>query len=151
MQKKAYEEPKAGIFYMIPNPRTLRYDLYSEYEEAGEDVTHLFLWDKVVKKLQMAFKINTAPIEDLYQGIPRGRIIAPPSREGTWLVGIGNDFPLKDYKSDIISEFQLSDASSLGHVKFEHQAHEEMDPRHKAAVEKLLKIKMGPSGVVKTK
>jgi hypothetical protein len=36
----------------------------------------------------------------------------------------------------------------LGHVKFEHQAHEEMDPRHKAAVEKLLKIKMSPSGFV---
>jgi hypothetical protein len=94
-QKKAYEEPKAGIFYMIPNLKTGLYSIYSEVSEPGEDVAHLLLWSKICIKLQMATKIDAESFEPFYTGIPRGRIIAPYSREDSWIIAIGNDFPFK--------------------------------------------------------
>ena len=93
--KKAYEEPKAGIFYLIPDPKTGKYDLYSEFEEPGNDVT------------------------------------------------------MEQYKQDILSEFGMGDADSIGHVVFEHDLHETMLPRDKAQIEKTLKITMTPQGFKK--
>lgn len=143
-QKKAYEEPKAGVFYLIPNIKTGRYEMYSQFEEAGEDVAHLFLWDSVLRKIQMMYKKDSGVIEDEYRGIPRGRIIGPSSRDGNWIVAWGSDFPLAQYRGDIISEFQLGDAD-----KFEHENHEEMMKNHKNAVEKFLGIEMTPTGFKK--
>ena len=146
MEKRAYQEPTAGVFYLVPNKKTGQYEMVSEFEEPGKDVVHLFLWDHVVKKIQMKSKVSIDSIADSYRGLPRGRIIAPHSRDGRWVIGWGNDFPLANYKSDIISEFQLGDADGLGHVQFEHQAHEEMISRHKKDVEKLLGIEITSAG-----
>jgi hypothetical protein len=150
-QKKSYEEPTAGVFYLIPNLKTGKYEIYSQFEDAGEPVVHLFLWESVVRKIRLMNKVDIDPISDLYRGLPRGRVIAPSSRDGLWIVGWGNDFPLAQYKSDIISDFQLGDADSIHHVKFEHQVHEEMILSHKKAVEKLLGIEMSPTGFKKIK
>jgi hypothetical protein len=149
LQKKAYEEPKSGIFYMIPDIKTKKYHIYSEIAEPGEDVAHLLLWDKICIKLQMATKISAESFEPYYTGIPRGRIIAPYSRDGSWIIAIGNDFPFIEYKNDILSEFNMHDAESLGKVKAEFQAHEKMNPDHKKHVEKILGIEMTSTGFKK--
>ena len=148
--KKAYEEPKAGIFYLIPDPKTGNYDLYSEFEEPGNDVTHLFLWDKVAQKLAMRFKINAETVSDYYRGLPRGRIIGPNTKNGNWIVAHGKDFPMGQYKQEILSEFGMGDADSIGHVVFEYDLHETMLPRDKTQVEKALKIDMTPQGFKKS-
>jgi hypothetical protein len=75
-KKKAYEQPKAGIFYLIPDPKKeSAYTFYSQVqEEPGRDITHLFLFDKVKQILEMRFKVS---LDDPYTGIPRGRIMEP--------------------------------------------------------------------------
>lgn len=146
-QKKAYEQPKAGIFYMIPDLKSGKYDLYPQFEENGEEVTHLFLWDQVAKKLQLRSKIDESSFLPHYQGIPRGRIIAPFKAQDTWIIGIGGDFPLEQYKQQILSDFNLSDAFAAGKVKFEVQDHEKMNVNDKKTIEALLGIEMNPSGI----
>jgi hypothetical protein len=42
MQKKAIEKPEIGIFYMVPNKRTGKYEIIYEFE-VGENPLHLFL------------------------------------------------------------------------------------------------------------
>jgi len=150
MQKKSYQQPKAGIFYMIPDLKSGRYDVYSQTEEEGEeDPTHLFLWDNVSKKLQMRSKKDDSEFLPYYTGLPRGRVMAPYDKTGLWVIGIGGDFPLNEYKSEILSDFSLHDAESLGKVKFEVQTHEKMNPAHKKAVESLLGIESSASGFKK--
>jgi len=122
------------------------YTLYSEIQEdGGEDVVHLFLFDKVKKVMGSRFKKDLSDL-DAYTGIPRGRVMEPATANGTWRIGIGNDFPLEKYKSDILSEFSMQDANSIGHVKFEYDAHEVMNVREKKEVEGILGIDISPDG-----
>ena len=118
--KKSYEHPHSGIFYMVPNKASLgTYTIYSEFQEGGEDVAHLFLFDKVKKILESRFKVDLEGV-DAYTGIPRGRIIEHPQDiHGSWIVAHGGDFPLDRYRETIISEFLLRDAIEIGKVKWE--------------------------------
>lgn len=140
--KKAYEPPESGVFYMIPNPKTGKYTIYSQQ---GDEALHLVLWNSICTKLQMSWKINEDLFEPYYTGLPRGRI-ALDTRTNDWIVGIGNDFPVKEYRDDIIKEFNMRDTDNIGKVKFELQDHEKMSPSHKKHVEELLGIKMSPTG-----
>lgn len=147
-RKKAYERPKAGVFYMVPDPKKVgTYTLYSELqEEGGEDVAHLFLFDKVRRVLESRFKVNLDDTFDAYTGIPRGRIIEPSDLHGNWLVTHGGDFPLDKYRNDIISEFSLRDAVELRKVKYEIDPHEKMGPKDRKEIESALKIEITPTG-----
>lgn len=152
-KKKAYEQPKAGVFYLIPDlKREGSYTLYSETQgETGKDVLHLFLFDKARKLLEMRFKQNLEEIQDAYMGIPRGRIIEPSDIHGNWIVAYGKDFPLDKYRASIISEFSLGDLDEIKKVKFEVDPHEKMAPKDKKAVEKALGIEFTSTGWVHVK
>jgi hypothetical protein len=146
--RKAYQEPVGGVYYFVPNPKTGRYDIVSEQETPGEEVLHLFLWNRVVQLLGMRFKKKGVEgLSDSYRGLPRGRVLNPGDRKGTWIVAHGADVSLDRYKSQIISDFQLGDAEGLGKVRFERDTHETMDPRDKALTEKTLGIKLEPEGM----
>jgi len=145
--KKSYNvKPEEGVFYLIPNPQTGKYTIYSQH---GPDALHVLLWDSICTKLQMSWKINEVLFKPYYTGLPRGRIIEPYNWQDDWIVGIGGDFPLNEYRSMIINEFNLEEADSLGKVKFEIQTHEKMTSYHKKTVEDLLDIKMTPRGFTK--
>lgn len=141
MEKKAFEPPKLGVFYMVPDPKTGKYTIYSE---EGDEAVHLMLWDSIVNLLRRRFRDKPVDIiSDNYRGLPRGRIMENGPNE--WKVAWGNDFP-EEYKSDVISEFSMGDAKSLGKVTWEFQDHETMQARDKKAVEKTLGITMTPQG-----
>jgi len=144
-EKKAYERPNPGIFYMIPNPKKPgSYTIFSEIEETNKSTAHLFLWDKVSKIVENRFKKEVSP--DAYTGMPRGRVIEPPDLQGVWLVAHGGDFPIEKYKSDIFSDFSLQDAHGIGKVKFVIDGHEKMGASDKKEVEEDLGIIYNPTG-----
>lgn len=144
-ERKSYERPKPGIFYLIPdNKRPGKYTIYSELEEPGKDTVHLYLWDQVVKILSRRFKKDVP--SDAYTGMPRGRIIEPFEKTESWIVAHGNDFPLEEYKNDILSEFSLKDAYSINKVKFMVDNHEKMSDRDRKIVESDLGIKYTKTG-----
>jgi hypothetical protein len=143
-QKKAFEKPKLGVFYLVPEPKSGKYTIFSELEEDGADAVHLMLWDSVVELLRRRFRDKSVDIiSDNYRGLPRGRIME--AGENQWKVAWGNDFP-DEYKSDVISEFRLGDAQSLGKLLWEFQEHETMQAGDKKVVEKTLGITMSPQG-----
>jgi hypothetical protein len=145
MEKKTYEQPKAGIFYLIPDSKKEgSYTFYSQVQEKpGHDVSHLFLFDKVKQILEMRFKVS---LDDPYTGIPRGRIIEPPDLRGNWIVAHGGDFPLEKYKEDILKDFNLRDALEQDKVKFEIDPHEKMDRSEKEEIQNILGIKYTNEG-----
>ena len=145
--KNAYEHPHPGIFYMVPDSKKEgTYTIYSEIQEhGGEDVSHLFLFDKVKHILEIRFKANLEGI-DAYTGIPRGRIVEPADIHGFWVVAHGGDFPLEKYRDLIISEFSLRDAIELSKVKWEVDPHEKMTAREKKIMESELEIEFTPTG-----
>ena len=147
MKKISYEQPKSGVFYIVPDPKKVgSYTIYTEVQEHdGEDVLHLFLFDRVRKLLETRFKVKLGLL-DAYTGIPRGRIIDPGDRHGTWLVTHGGDFPLDKYRDAILSEFSLHDALQLGKVRFEVTTHEKMGYKDQKNIEGLLGIKITPEG-----
>jgi hypothetical protein len=148
--KKAFERPEVGAFYMVPDPKTNKYTILSAFDTPGEDSAHFFLWDEVKKVLQARFKnADMDYINDTYQGIPRGRVSERSSKD--WLVLHGNDFPLEEYKADILSEYKLQDAESLGKVLWVVENHEKMNQREKESVEKTLGIVITPKGFKKGK
>lgn len=143
MQKKAIEKPALGIFYLVPNKQTGKYEIISELEDK-ENPLHLFLWQTVLLYLKKYFKKrNTSKIDTDHLGIPRGRII---ENRGEWIVLYGADFPLNEYKNEILSIFKLHDYNSLGKVTFERSLHESMDKNEKARVEKFLNIEITNDG-----
>lgn len=145
-RRKAYEQPKAGVFYMVPDPKKIgTYTIYSEVQE-DRGVAHLFLFDKVRKILESRFKVGLGAAFDAYMGIPRGRIVEPRDIHGNWLVTHGGDFPLDKYRDEILSEFSLRDAVELGKVKYEIDPHEKMGPKDKKQIENALKIEITPTG-----
>jgi hypothetical protein len=144
-------EPRAGIYYLIPNPKTCTYELFCDFEEKGEDVLHLFLWESVVRKLERMFKKSTVAIVDAYRGIPRGRILPPHKSGEAWIVAHGNDVSLKKHKEEIIAAFGLEDAFESGKVLFLHVGHEQMLSIDKAVVQKALGIRIGRAGFTKDK
>jgi hypothetical protein len=148
--KKAYEHPKSGIFYMIPDPRKLgSYTVYSELqEEQGDPVTHIFLFKRVLQILSSRFKKDLEDV-DAYTGIPRGRIIEPNDIHGNWLITHGADFPIDKYKDEIISDFSLRDAVAIGKVKYEVTAHEKMSNKDRKEMESLLGIEFTSTGWTK--
>lgn len=145
MDKKAFEEPELGVFYLVPDPKNSKFSLYSEF---GDNSLHLLLWDKIREKLQMRFKNDPG---DSYRGIPRGRVQLSSSgaSQKHWLVSHGDDFNLNAYKSDIISEFNLRDAEDAGLVDWQYSSHETMSNVEKQQVEKLLNIKLTKDGFAK--
>jgi hypothetical protein len=149
-KKKAYEQPKAGIFYLIPDPKKEgSYTFHSQIQEdPGQDVSHLFLFDKLKPILEKRFKVV---LDDAYTGIPRGRILEPSSIQGDWIVAHGGNFPLNEFKEDIIQDFTLRDASELGKVKFEIDSHEKMGALDKREIEITLGIEYTPEGWKKKK
>lgn len=143
-EKKAFERPKIGVFYLVPDPKTGKYTIYSEYDDEGQEAVHLMLWDSIVSLLKRRFRDKAVDIvEDHYRGLPRGRIMENGNNE--WLIAWGKDFP-DEYKSDVISDFRLGDAQGIGKVKWEYQAHETMQANDKKTVEKILGITMTPQG-----
>lgn len=143
MKKESFERPEAGPFYLIPDPKSKKYTLMSEFEKPGNEQVHLFLWDKVVEVLRRRFKKEAG---DTYRGLPRGRVIN--NNDNNWIVTHGNDFPLSEYKDDIISEFKLRDAVNLGKVKWEYTSHETMSKEDKEDVERVLGIKINAKGFI---
>lgn len=145
--KKAFERPKTGVFYLVPDLKSGKYTIYSEFSENGEEALHLMLWDSIVDLLRRRFRDKSvANLEDYYRGLPRGRII---DNGDSWIVAWGKDFP-DTYKSDIVSEFNLGDAQSIGKVSWEFQNHETMQANDKRNVEKSLGITISPEGFKKT-
>jgi hypothetical protein len=142
--KKAFERPETGPFYLIPDPKSGKYTLLSSFDKPGKEEVHLFLWDEVINILRMRFK--KSPVDSLsndYQGLPRGRIVESGN---SWIVAHGSDFPLEEYKNEIISEFSLRDAVKINKVKWEHDPHETMDGTEKKSVEKTLGIIISNNG-----
>jgi hypothetical protein len=151
-KRKAYEKPKPGIFYMVPEPKKEgSYEVHSELQEDSKDVLHIFLFDKIKRILEKKFKRNMIHAYDSYMGLPRGRVIEPPDSQGEWIVAYGGDFPLNKYREDIISDFSLRDAQELGKVKFEVDPHEKMAPKDRKEVEKALGIRFMANGWVNEK
>jgi hypothetical protein len=147
MDKKAFEEPEVGVFYLVPDPKTKKYTLHSEF---GDNALHLVLWDKIVYILQLRFKKD---VGEGYRGIPRGRVQLNSSGVSAkrWMVSHGNDFSFEKYKDEIISEFKLRDAEDLGLVDWEMSEHETMMSNDKKVVEKTLGIKLTKDGFNKVK
>lgn len=146
MEKKSYERPQAGVFYLVPDPaRRGKYTILSEVEEGGNDPVHLFLFDKAKRLLSMRFKVDLDGC-DCYTGIPRGRIMEPKDRQGDWIVAHGGDFPLDEYRGDIFSDFSLHDAAQIGKVRFVVENHEKMDRSDREEIEASLGIKFTPTG-----
>ena len=143
--KKSFDtDGKAGIFYMVPNLKDKKYNVWAQVEDESEpDPIHLNLWDQVSKSLQMKSHSSEGAFDPYYTGIPRGRVIQHGSK---WIIGHGNDFPLNEYKSEILREFNLEHADSASNVLFEVQNHEKMHPGSKKVVENLMNIQMMPSG-----
>ncbi|MDD5650893.1 MAG: hypothetical protein PHF86_10840, partial [Candidatus Nanoarchaeia archaeon] len=113
-QKKAFEKPKTGVFYLVPDPKTGNYTIYSEHDDEGNEAVHLMLWDTIVNLLRRRYRDKAVElIEDNYRGLPRGRIME--SGENQWVVAWGEDFP-DQYKLDVISDFKLGDAKAIGKV-----------------------------------
>lgn len=136
MNKKAFETPRTGVFYLVPDPKTNKYTIYSEYEENGTEALHIILWDSIVSLLRRRFRDKSVDLlEDNYRGLPRGRVM----EKGNWVVAWGQDFP-DEYKSDVILDFNLGDAQSIGKVEWEFQNHETMQAHDKKVVEKILGI-----------
>lgn len=133
---------------MVPNPKTLKYDVISQLEEPGEDPTHLFLWDEISHMLAKRFKANQGLISDAYTGIPRGRIIAPYDRTGKWIVAHGNDTDLIQYGSEIVSAFSLSSIQQTGRLSWEVDPHEKMSPHERSQVESACRFKLTKSGII---
>jgi len=145
MNKKSMQEPEIGVFYLVPEPKSLKYTIYSDF---GDSSLHLFLWEKISLILQNRFK-KEAP--DAYRGLPRGRVQVSSSgaSQKRWLVGHGNDFSLDKYKGEIISQFELRDAEDAGLVDWEFTDHETMISREKEQVEKTFGIKLTKDGFKK--
>lgn len=144
-QKKAFEKPETGPFYLIPDPKTGKYTMFSGFDEPGKEEVHLFIWSSVIEILRRRFKgADVDSLEDMYRGLPRGRIML--TGENSWVVGHGNDFPLSEYKNEIISEFKLRDAENINKVAWDFNSHETMIKPHKAAVESALGITITPQG-----
>ena len=142
--KKSFERPETGPFYLIPDPRSEKYTLLSGFDNPGNEEVHLFLWDKVINILRIRFKKSSVDlIKDHYRGLPRGRVI---DSGNSWIVAHGSDFPLEQYKNEIISEFKLRDAIEISKVKWEYDSHETMDVSEKKEVEKILKISISKTG-----
>ena len=150
MEKKAFERPETGVFYLVPDPKIGKYSIRSHYDSDNDGQSaHLMLWDTIIKILSLKFKGKFVDgLEQDYTGIPRGRIVE--SGTNMWTVQHGNDFPLKEYKSDIVSEFKLYDAEAIGKVSWEFNSHETMAPREKKNVERTLGITITPAGFKKT-
>jgi hypothetical protein len=147
-QKKAFEKPKTGVFYLVPDPKTGNYTIYSEHDDEGNEAVHLMLWDTIVNLLRRRYRDKAVElIEDNYRGLPRGRIME--SGENQWVVAWGEDFP-DQYKLDVISDFKLGDAKAIGKVRWEFQDHETMQANDKKVVEKTLGITMTPQGFKQT-
>jgi len=146
-KKKALTEPTAGIYYMVPNPGSKKYEIHTMLEEPGEDPIHLFMWDHISKLVASKFKINHDAISDAYTGLPRGRVIAPSERSGVWIIAHGNDVNLTVYGKEILHEFGLSDLAALNKVRWEHDPHENMSVREKELVETSCKFKLSPTGI----
>lgn len=145
MDKKAFTQPEIGVFYLVPDPKTKKYSLVSEFDKPGHDSAHFFLWERVARLLKDKFKKkDVAPIWDTYTGLPRGRISTGQKNE--WLVLHGDDFPMDEYKSEILSEFSLNDANSIGKVKWVIEPHEKMGKSDQSAVEKVLGISIDKKG-----
>jgi len=109
----------------------------------------LFVWDTVIKILGRRFRGKFVEgLESNYMGLPRGRIM---EGDGEWIVAWGENFPLKEYESEIVSEFRLGDAKAMGKVKWEVNEHEKMQIRDKNAVERTLGISMTQTGFKKKK
>ena len=144
-QKKAQIlEPKAGVFYMVPEAvHAGHYSVYAETTDDSEDPLHLMLWDHVQKLLEHRFK---KPVSDQYMSIPRGRVIPPTDVKGTWILAWGDDFPLSEYKSEILSAFSLQDINSLGKLETSVDNHEKMNPQEQKIIEADLGIKITPTG-----
>jgi len=142
LMKKKAEYPSEGIFYMVPDVRSGKYTLYVQRQDQNEnEVAHFLLWDKVVELLGIRFrKARVELLESAYLGLPRGRVIQGVGKE--WVVGWGEDFPLGEFRDEIIKEFSLGDVQ----VRFEKQMHETMSRRDQKNVENVLGIKMSPSG-----
>jgi len=142
--KKAFEKPKTGVFYLVPDPKTKKYTIYSEYDEDGNEAVHLMLWDSIVNILRRRFRNKFIDIiEDNYRGLPRGRIME--SGVNKWIIAWGEDFP-DEYKQDVIKDFNLIDAQAINKVNWEFQNHETMQANDKKTVENTLGITITPQG-----
>jgi hypothetical protein len=143
--KKSFERPETGPFYLIPDPKTGKYTLLASFDSPGKDEVHLFLWSSVIEILRRRFKNSDVDLlADKYRSLPRGRVMAKGDHE--WVVGHGRDFPLDQYKSEIISEFKLSDAESINKLEWEFSNHETMSRNEKAEMENILGIAITPQG-----
>jgi len=143
-EKKAFEKPDTGIFYLIPDPKTLRYTLWADVDYPGHEVSHMMSWDKVVELLRRRFRGKYVDIiSNNYRGLPRGRVT---ETSGGWIVGHGNDFQLGEFKHEILSEFKLYDAEAIGKVSWEYQDHETMQALDKKEVESILGITLSKTG-----
>jgi len=145
MEKKAYEPPKEGIFYLVPDPKTKKYTLYVEIDEESNPL-HFNLWDRMMGLLASRFKVHKEALENAYTGIPRGRIT---QTSNGWVVAHGGDFSLPMYKSEIESEFSLGDATRIGKVKWIVDSHEKMGKNDRDTVQFVLGITLTPEGFTK--
>ena len=145
-EKKSFDtDGKLGIFYMVPSLKDKNYHIWTQIEDEFEpEPLHINLWYEISNSLQMRSHSPEGSFSQYYTGIPRGRIV---KNGPTFIVAWGNDFPLEDYKNEILREFNLDYANSAGNVKFEVDAHEKMTPAAKLQVEKLMGIEMSPSGL----
>jgi len=145
MNKKSFEHPEIGAFYLVPDPKTGKYTITSAYDKPGKDSTHFFLWAEVVKILKQRFKkAKIDKIKDSYTGIPRGRVSM--TLKNTVVVLHGDDFPLVEYKSDIMSEYKLHDTHSIGKLSWAFEPHESMGSAEKGLVEDTLGIEISKTG-----
>lgn len=143
-QKKALERPETGVFYLVPNPKSRKYTIYAEVDSPDNDAAHLLLWESIVELLRRRFRNKQVDVlQDNYRGLPRGRVM---ELSGSWAIGYGKDFPLAEYKHEILAEFKLYDYEAIGKVMWEFQDHETMQAGDKKAVESTLGIIMTPTG-----
>ena len=147
-KKKALTEPSPGIYYMVPDPKTNKYEVYTQIEEPGTDPVHLYFWDHVSKLVASRFKVSQEDISDAYTGIPRGRVIVPVDRTGMWIIVHGNDNDLAAYGAAILYEFGLTELATLNKVRWEHDTHENMMPHERGLVESVCGIRITKTGIL---
>jgi hypothetical protein len=140
------DEPKSGIFYFVPDPKTLGYTIFSSFDEGEEDDMnlHLGVWQRVLQKLKGRFRDKTIDLVEYdYRGLPRGRVI---KNTNEWLVAWGGDISEK-LKREVIYEFNLSSMESAGKVRWEIDSHEKMEADEKEEIEKYLGITITEDGI----
>lgn len=143
---KQARKPAEGIYYVVPrkigNPVVVsrREDDF----DSDIDVTHIFLWDNILKSLEHEYKLNfmdISQLKDAYRSIPRGRIqkeYKDNEYTGNYVILHGDDVPINLIRNFVYQDFGLAPLASAGKVIWQTTDHEKMIDKEKKLLNKII-------------